>query len=501
MRDEKEKAIQRNPRYIEKKSKTDRLLRNERKFETSKGNYLIASQTSFTSSHACISSVISYINPALIRFFRDIVRFYKQTALGLSPLSDLEDVIKNLDSKSESNDAFLESLKKQEKNLPKANFETSLPLSTPPKLENNQKNEEGKQNIDFDSIFQNVKAERKNNITDPKKEIKEPELDLNQLTNKKPNKDDDFGFITNNKAAREFDNFQSVFAFNNAISNIQSPNKNEIQEEVKYPKQFQTIKAQNSDDSKKKIIQSLIKKSNEERVTQSIRQMALNDNDNKTNELFASQGQNFQNVQLRKNNMPLSKPNNIEFEGSELNIFNQPSIKFETNLNYQNERNKPRVNQNNEINTDLMFISDPVLKPSNKRNEDSALLEEIQKSLDQSSNHKNKNENNEENNNQSNVNAQLLLQTQLMMLQTMNQMNQMNLLAQQNMSNMRDPNDPFSGINQLLPNQFNNQNCLHLSLPNSENLDPSGINSYGKMINNNLTSSPLQKTKNPFKNK
>lgn len=93
LKDEREKAIQKNPRFIENKSKSDQLLRNERKFETSKSNYLISSQATFASATSVTISIENYANPAIIKLFRQYINFFKQLTVGLSPLNDLEELL------------------------------------------------------------------------------------------------------------------------------------------------------------------------------------------------------------------------------------------------------------------------------------------------------------------------------------------------------------------------------------------------------------------------
>lgn len=97
MKSSKEIKLNSNPLYCEKQKASERMLRNERKYETSKGNYLVASQTCFSSSAAVINSKFTYMNPMYIMFTKHIFRYLKSLANGFSPINEIEDLFKELE--------------------------------------------------------------------------------------------------------------------------------------------------------------------------------------------------------------------------------------------------------------------------------------------------------------------------------------------------------------------------------------------------------------------
>ena len=99
----KENKIRQDPLFCEKQKDTERLLRNERKLETSKGNYLVSSQTCFSSCSAVVNSKYSYMNPVMVTFTRFLLRYFKTLSTSFSPMGELEDFIKNLEEKSQTN--------------------------------------------------------------------------------------------------------------------------------------------------------------------------------------------------------------------------------------------------------------------------------------------------------------------------------------------------------------------------------------------------------------
>ena len=521
LKDEREKAIQKNPRFIENKSKSDQLLRNERKFETSKSNYLISSQATFASATSVTISIENYANPAIIKLFRQYVNFFKQLTVGLSPLNDLEELLTSLKHKHNLNE---QEIKEQKENLNPEIIEPAIDKRNSYENRSSNSNDiypEIQNNVNFDLLFSSPKKNERKTCVNNDQQTPQPKRDkkINKIT-ATPNIDliDEFEISKNqSKMSNKNDNYNTLFSFNNPrfdqVNSVNNQNKEEKQnineDEYNFEDNqdaeviLQRSKISSKEEVKRRVIQDLINKRNEEKKSpKKERVSSIKD--------IPSQEMNKRVIRSEK-----KRKSDVQF--NEIDLLENP-IKDNTLLTLNNnslqrnlENNQYLTNENsllpknstpNELFNNNLF-EEKYLEPE----EEKVINKSESKLIDNNIKFGNLSPKKLSTENPNDINAQLLLQTQLMMFQTMNQMN---LLKQQKLANSNDPNDPFAEINQIsimanMP-QFNqNMNFTNNFQGINENNSNFQQNFITQTLNPGLLptidekKSPNPKSKNPFK--
>jgi hypothetical protein len=93
MKGERQNKLGRDPKYIESPNEVEWHLRNDRKFDTAKNNYILTSQQSYTTAVECLDLRYEYINPVINIFSKSLIKFFKQVNNAFANLENINETI------------------------------------------------------------------------------------------------------------------------------------------------------------------------------------------------------------------------------------------------------------------------------------------------------------------------------------------------------------------------------------------------------------------------
>ncbi len=93
MRTDRQNKVSRNPKSIETPKEVEWYLRNDRKYDTAKNNYITSSQQSYMSAKECLDLRYEYMNPVMNNFAKYLIKFYKNVDNSFVNLGSINDKI------------------------------------------------------------------------------------------------------------------------------------------------------------------------------------------------------------------------------------------------------------------------------------------------------------------------------------------------------------------------------------------------------------------------
>eukprot|EP01022_Parablepharisma_sp_SALTPOND_P019381 TRINITY_DN329_c0_g2_i1.p1 TRINITY_DN329_c0_g2~~TRINITY_DN329_c0_g2_i1.p1 ORF type:complete len:441 (+),score=67.28 TRINITY_DN329_c0_g2_i1:3610-4932(+) len=93
MRSDRQAKIAKNPKGIETPKEVEWHMRNDRKYDTAKNNFIMTSQQSYTSGKECLKLRYEYMNPVMAAFSKNLLKYFKGVANAVNGLNNVNDQI------------------------------------------------------------------------------------------------------------------------------------------------------------------------------------------------------------------------------------------------------------------------------------------------------------------------------------------------------------------------------------------------------------------------
>jgi len=93
MRQDRQAKNSKNPKNIETPKEVEWYIRNDRKYDTARSNYILTSMQSYNSGKECLKLRYEYMNPVMLIFSKNLVKFFKGASNSMTGLNNIGEEI------------------------------------------------------------------------------------------------------------------------------------------------------------------------------------------------------------------------------------------------------------------------------------------------------------------------------------------------------------------------------------------------------------------------